>query len=102
MGTDRKLDHPSNILFSGNVRDFELAMDLVIGECNREMAEGATFSDDPDYQATIENLNSGLIAFREAAEACKTEWLEHVREAELALAEKWLASDSNPIRSIGR
>lgn len=85
--------HPSNVLYNGEAHDFEHAMNLVVGECDRESAIV-----DPEYQ---DKLVSSLDKFKQAAQRCRTEYTLSVRAAEAELALKWIESGDPDMKLIG-
>jgi transcriptional regulator with PAS, ATPase and Fis domain len=82
----------SNILYAGNVRDFEEAMRLVARQCEEEM-----FYSDEDGHIQHE---ASLRSFAAVAHSCAAEHADAMRRAERELARKWLASDDEDVRRI--
>lgn len=92
--------HPSNQLSNDIVTDFEQAMNLVAAECDFEY--GAIDGEAADYPKEIQDLPSNLMAFKDTAQRCKTDWFLEMRKAELVLAKKWRESSSEDLRLIGQ
>ena len=79
------------IAFLGNVTEFEVAMNSLIGSYARELAEAAAWGcEDEEHRQIFEGLKA-------AAEQCLRQYHAHME----ILMQEWLQSEDEDVRMIG-
>lgn len=90
-------DHPSNVLYRGEAKDFRDAMRLVMAECDMEMRLTRIHARDyPEFgsEAQEQGLYTSLEEYKTTARAALRIYERHVRAAEeAAIAEMRAAGE---------